>query len=82
MIFYVAVFKEYTQVQTDEHGAPKTDELGVYFYECYKFPGYYIHWNHDRSVDCEVSYSVTMLTQVIDLLFILAPVRCIRHSFY
>ena len=54
MVFYVAVFKEYTQVQTDEHGAPKTDELGIYLYECCKFPGYYIHWGCDRSVDCEV----------------------------
>ena len=50
------MFKEYNQVHRDEqHGFPITSGLGVYLYECCKFPGYYICWHDDKSVDCEVS---------------------------
>ena len=50
-------------MQRDEHGVPITHELGVYDYECCKFPGYYICWHSDNSVDCEVyteMYSVAL----------------------
>lgn len=55
-IFIQALFKEeYNPVQRDSHGVLITHGLGIYSYECCKFPGYYICWRGDDSVDCEVS---------------------------
>ena len=37
----------------DIHGVETKN--GIYYYECCKFPGYYIRWHNDTSVDCEVA---------------------------
>ena len=52
---YAGWFKEYSHtVHNNPHGSP---EYTVYFYECYEFPGHYIHWRDGDQhyvVDCEV----------------------------
>ena len=47
--FNAGCFKEYGHVYRDKNGQPCSS---VYFYECCKFPGYYIHWA-DGKVDCD-----------------------------
>ena len=52
LIFYVARFTEYSYVLRYASGVPKHT---VFFYECCKYPGYYMHWYCDQSaVNCEV----------------------------
>ena len=48
-----ALFKEHAEMYRDIHGVETKN--GIYYYECCKFPGYYIRWHNDTSVDCEVA---------------------------
>ena len=75
---YAAQFTEYKYELRYANGAPKD---AIFFYECCKYPGYYIRWYCKQyAVNCEVIiFNLQRAYVIILTIFPCSPARVTGH---